>query len=169
MLPPPDKQDLELEVDGFFRNGDKKDVARLVQRDSSTVSRQLSPNCDHNNHVVYWFLLCLWAFDNIRQDLGDAVINLVLRERAKWLNEAPSAIEHPAKLTSKVGQELVEAIEAEMSGHALDDQIQEWTDVVTAAAKKQQDLINKRASGFNGHNISTETRDMVKESMKGGK
>lgn len=153
LLPPPDKHTLEMEVDGFFRNGDKKDVARFVQKDSSTVSRQLSPNCEHNNHVVYWFVQCLWAFDMIRRELGDSVINLVIREREKWLVDEPIITEHPAKLTGKVGEEFTEAIVAEISGHDADTQIGEWTDVINAATAKRNALIGLRASSFNGNPI----------------
>jgi len=148
MLPPPDKQQLELEVDGFFVNGDKKDVARYVGRDSSTVSRQLSPNCESNNHVVYWFIHCLWAFDMIRRDLGDKVINLVLREREKWLADSPSMFDHPAELTGNVGTEYTEAIVAEIKNHDVDTQIREWTDVINAATEKRNALIGDRAVSF---------------------
>lgn len=149
MLPPPDKHELEMEVDGCFRNGDKGNVARLIHKDSSTISRQLSPNQEHNNHIIYFFILVLWAFDCIRQELGDAVIEIVLRERSKWLCQAPEIMEHPATLTKCVGVEYVEAIEAEMLGHSINNQIREWGDVITTASRKQQALIQSRADQYN--------------------
>src|SRR5688500_5600428 len=87
ILPPPEKNKLEIEISSLFENGDIEKTARYVQRDASLVSRILSPTSEHNNHVVYFFLLFLWAFDCIRRELGDAVINVVLRERDKWLAE----------------------------------------------------------------------------------
>ncbi len=167
-LPPPAKLDIELEIDGFFHNGDKGQVARLVQRDLSVVSRMLSPNNDHNNHVVFTFLMFLWAFDSVRQDLGAEVINVVLRERQKWLGDTVP-VEHPAKLTANVGHQCVEATEAEMLGLSIDEQIKEWTDVVNAATVKRNALIGIRSSAFRGQSVSTDTRDAVKAKMNGHK
>lgn len=144
MLPPPDKHELELEVDGYFRNGDKKDVARLLQKDSSTISRQLSPNQEHNNNLVYFFILALWAFDCIRRELGDAVINLVLRERAKWLGDALPFVPCPAKLTANIGREFSEYLEAELLDKSFDEQIKECVDIAVAVEQKKVALIARR-------------------------
>lgn len=143
-LPPPDKQDIELEVSGLFHNGDIGNVARYVQRDKGLVSKLLSANCEDKNHVVYFFLLFLWAFDTVRRELGDAVIEIVLRERAKWLNESPQVITSPARMTRQIGEELFEAVEAEMLDKSWDEQIKEWSDVERAAREKKLAVIERR-------------------------
>lgn len=152
MLPPPDKQDIELEVSSLFQTGDIKNIARYVQRDSGLVSKLLSANCDDKNNVVYFAILFLWAFDCIRRELGDAIVNIILRERAKWLVSDQKRAISPAKLTSNVGKEYIKAIEKELSGAGYDEQIKEWMDVEMAARDKKQAVIDTRNDAyFNGH------------------
>lgn len=145
LLPPPEKHKLEVEISELLRPGDIDKTARYVQRDASLVSRLLSPNGDHNNHIIYFFILFLWAFDSIRRGLGDAIITIVLREREKWLAEDIVIEEHPATLTRKVGDELLEAIECEMKDEHIDDQIREWGDVRNRVQVKINTLNAKRA------------------------
>lgn len=146
ILPPPDKQEIELEVAGHFHNGDIGNVARYVQRDKGIVSKQLSANCDDKNNVIYYFLLFLWAFDCIRRELGDNIIEIVLRERAKWLNESPQIRQSPAKMTRAVGDELFEAIEADMADKAWNIRVKEWGDVERTARERKQAIITERNS-----------------------
>jgi hypothetical protein len=141
---PPDKHEIEIEVSGMFRNGDIKNVARYVQRDSGLVSKLLSANCEDKNNVVYFFLLFLWAFDSVRRELGDTAINIVLREREKWLVRDVKHRDAPSKLTGAVGKEYVEAIESELSGKSYDEQIKQWMDVEYAARAKKRDIIDAR-------------------------
>ena len=145
ILPPPEKNKLEVEISELFHNGDLEKTARYVQRDASLVSRLLSPNCDDKNHVVYFFILFLWAFDCIRRELGDAVISIVIREREKWLAEDIVITEHPATLTRNIGSELLEAIEYEMKDATIDQQIDEFNDVKVCLNSKLNDLYARRS------------------------
>ncbi len=144
MLPPPDKQEIEIEVAGLFHNGDIGTVARYVQRDKGIVSKQLSAHCEDKNNVIYYFLLFLWAFDCIRRDLGDAVLGIIVRERDKWLAECPRIARSSAKLTADIGRQFTEFLEAELDGKDYDRQIKECVDIATAVNAKKADLIQKR-------------------------
>lgn len=142
-LPPPDKQEIELEVAGLFRNGDIKAIARYVQRDAGMVSKMLSANCGDKNNVVYFGLLFIWAFDQVRRDLGDRVVEIILRERAKWLDEAPQVLSD-ADLTEQIGIEFSEYVACRMRGKDMDTQIKEAGDIEAAAAKLKANLIRER-------------------------
>lgn len=143
ILPPPDKQEIELEVAGLFVNGDIKNVSRFVQRDAGLVSKMLSANCDDKNNVVYFGLLFLWAFDCVRRELGDQVVNIILRERSKWLAQ-DAQVFNDADLAEDVGIQFSEYVACRMKGKDLDTQIKEAGDIETAAAKLKANLIRER-------------------------
>lgn len=168
MLAPPEKHKFETTCDEFFVNGDKRKVASFVQKDESVLSRQLSPNQEHYNHVIYFFVQCLWAFDCIRRDLGDKVINLVLTEREKWLADGP-VFESDADLAEDIGVQFSEFVACRMKGKDYDDQIREANDIVVAATRLEANLIRERAAiltnghtKFAGQQVSTGARDSVR-------
>lgn len=164
MLPPPEKHDFENRCDEFFVNGDKKNVARYVQKDASTVSRQLTPNQDPYNHVIYYFVLFLWAFDCIRRSLGDSVINIVLNERAKWLGDE-AMVESDAELTERIGCEFAEFVKYRMEGKDYDAQIREANDIVVAATRLEANLIRERAAILTNGHVSTSAREAGKSAV----
>ncbi len=161
MLPPPDKQEIELEVASHFRNGDIGNIARYVQRDKGIVSKQLSANCEDKNNVIYYFLLFLWAFDCIRRDLGDSILAIITRERAKWLDDAPAIVESHAALTADVGIQFSEFIEAKIAGKSWDAQIKECVDIEVAAGKLKADLIAKRNAEYCGGSVRSFANQVV--------
>lgn len=166
MLPPPEKHKFENACDGFFVNGDKRKVASFVQKDESVLSRQLSPNQEHYNHVIYFFVQCLWAFDCIRRDLGDKVINLVLTEREKWLADEPIFTATDADLAENVGIQFAEFVACRMRLMSLDEQISEAGDIEVAAAKLKANLIREWNESLYGARVSTTSRDLARAGIR---
>lgn len=150
IIPPPERENIEKEIHHLFTNGDLTDIARLLQKDLSLVSRAFSPFSDEKHNPVYQFMLHLWAFDAIRPDLAGEVLNIVLREREKWL---PAHIkrECAAKLTGNISTEFGEFIEAELSGKSFDKQIHEIMDVINAAQAKKESIIAKKNAEHFGY------------------
>lgn len=144
ILPPPDKSAIEIEVSDQFKSSDIDQIARFVQRDSSLVSRLLSPNCDHKNHVVYFFLLFLWAFDCVRRELGDYIVALILRERAKWLADAPKIYISRTDATKEIGDEFLDFWQCEANGKSADELLKELDDIAQKVQVKRDLLIEQR-------------------------
>ena len=149
LIPPPERESFEREIANLFKNGDLSDLARLLQKDLSIVSRSFSPFTDDKHNPIYQFVLHLWAFDAIREGLAGEVLNIVLREREKWQRPV-TTIRSAAKLTGSLVREVGEMIEAEIAGKNYDKQIDEIMDVINAAEEKKQDVITKRNAEYFG-------------------
>ena len=143
IIPPPEREQFEREIAHLFVNGDLSDIARLLQKDLSLVSRAFSPFSDEKHNPIYQFVLHLWAFDAIREGLAGEVLNIVLREREKWMPARGLTIA-PSRLTGDIVKEFGEFMEAELSGKSYDIQIDEIMDVIHAAEKKKVDVIAHR-------------------------
>ena len=148
IIPPPEREQLEREIHDLL-DGDMSEIARLLQIDQSTISRAFNPYNTERNNPIYQFILYLWAFDILRMGLGDEVLTIVCRERAKWLPTKKIAT-CPSRLTGNVGQQFVEAMESEMEGKSFDVQIKEWMDVEKAAGEKKQSIIDARNEKYFG-------------------
>lgn len=149
IIPAPDRESFEKEIAHLFVNGDLSDIARLLQKDQSLVSKSFNPYTVEKHNPVYQFVLHLWAFDAIRDDLAGEVLNIVLREREKW--QSVTVKEGCAsRLTGNLVKEVGEMIEAEIAGKEYDDQIDEIMDVINAAEKKKLDVIMKRNAKYFG-------------------
>ena len=81
IIPPPDRETIEREVHSLFTNGDLSDIARLLHKDQSLVSKAFNPYSVEKHNRIYTFILYLWAFDAIRDGLAPEIINIVLRVR----------------------------------------------------------------------------------------
>lgn len=120
---PPDRETIEREIHALFTNGDLSDVARLLQKDQSLVSKQFNPYSEEKHSPISQFIFYLWAFDAIRDDLASAVLNIVLRERSVWLPETVSPADQP-----------------DLECHIIEEQadVQKWLasfDIATASDK----------------------------------
>jgi MarR-like DNA-binding transcriptional regulator SgrR of sgrS sRNA len=142
VIPPPDRETLEKEIHSLFTNGDLSDIARLLQKDQSLVSKMFNPYSDEKHNPIYTVILCLWAMDAIRTDLAPEMINIMLREREKWLPVDARKLD-AAVLTGNIVTEFGEFIECELSGKNYDTQIKEIQDVIRAAEEKMRDIIAK--------------------------
>jgi len=165
LIPPPDRFGLEREVRQLLPPKSIKKIAQLTNRDKTLVSVSYNPNREDRHNPVYMFVLNVYALDQIRTDLGDAVLSLVNRERRKWLKTTDCPPVHPAVLTKSIGAEYIEAIEKEMSGSTLDVKIKEYTDLKNAVDKKLDALNAERQRAFGGE-ITTETRETVRGLIK---
>jgi hypothetical protein len=143
MTPPPDRETFEQEVHRLLSDGDISNIARYLDRDQSAVSKSLNPYCTDRHNPVYEFVRLLWAMDCLHVDLAPAVLTIVHRERDKWLRSGDIS-DSPARLSGKCGHELAEAFEAEINGLPIDEQINEWTDVLNAVTAKLKSLRNVR-------------------------
>lgn len=143
IIPPPDRETFEKEVAHLFVNGDLSNIARLLHKDQSLVSKAFNPYTDEKHNPVYQFVVYIWAMDAIREGLAGEVLNLVLRERDKW-QRVPKKDISPARLTGRIGKEFSEFLEAEIGGLSYDKQINEVTDVIAAAEEKKAALIALR-------------------------
>ena len=139
IIPPPERESFEKEIAHLFVNGDLSDIARLLQKDQSLVSKAFNPYTDEKHNPVYQFVLHLWAFDAIRDGLAGEVLNIVLREREKWHTHPPCGI-----TAEKVGHELIEAMATEIEGCDADTQAKEWDDVERAARERKNAAISQR-------------------------
>lgn len=165
LIPPPERLAIEKEIDDLFQNGDKTSIARLLQQDMSAVSRAFNPYEDSRLNPVFQFLLYLWAFDAIRDGLGDDIMAIVQRERSKWQPTDPIIGSH-AELAGRVGSEYAEAVKAEISNSPHDTRIKEWDDVARAATAKKMSVIADRNGTYAaGTPISYDTRTMVRRRM----
>lgn len=142
ITPPPDRETIEREIHSLFKNGDLSDIARLLQKDQSLISKEFNPYSDEKHNVIFQAILRLWAMDAIRPDLAPEVLNIVLREREKWL---PVNVRdaNPTLLTCDIITQFNEFLEAELSGKGYEVQIKEIQDVINAAEKKRSDIIAK--------------------------
>lgn len=143
IIPAPERETFEKEIAHLFVNGDLSDIARLLQKDQSLISKAYNPYTDEKHNPVYQFVLHLWAMDAIREGLAGEVLNIVLREREKW-QCVPVRPGNPAKLTGNLVRELGEMIEAEIEGKSYEKQVDEVMDVIRAAEEKKNDIISKR-------------------------
>lgn len=143
IIPPPEREEFEREIAFLFRNGDLSDIARLLQKDQSIVSKAFNPYCVEKHNPVYQFVLHIWAMDAIREGLACEVLSIVLREREKW-QRIPLKDKCPARLTSTIVKEFGEFIEAEIGDKPYEVQIKEVMDVVRAAEEKKEAIIAKR-------------------------
>lgn len=168
LAPLPERELFEREIHELV-NGDMSEVARLLRFDYSTVSRAFNPFKPDRHNPFYLAACYLWAFDYLRPDLGDAVVNILLRERGKWKAEDVVITDQPAALTKSIGTQLVEAIETEMEGESIDDQIDEYHDVKVAVEKKIADLSHKRKLTSFGGPVSTKTRSTIRELVQNKK
>lgn len=143
IIPPPDRETIEREIHSLFKNGDLSDIARLLQKDQSLISKEFNPYSDEKHNVIFGAMVRLWAMDAIRPDLAPEIINIVLRERQKWLPARVPA-ECPARLTGNLMKEVGEMIEAEIAGLDFDKQIKEINDVIRVAKEKEASVIAQR-------------------------
>ena len=143
IVPPPEREALEKEIASLFTTGDLSDVARLLQKDLSQVSRAFNPFETERHNPVYQLILHLWAFDALRDGLAGEVLNIVLREREKWLPASRSG-QSPATLTGNIVEQFKEFMECELNGDDHNAQINEICDVIRAAEDKKRDIIAKR-------------------------
>lgn len=143
IIPPPERESFEREIAHLFVNGDLSDIARLLHKDQSLVSKAFNPYTDEKHNPVYQFVLYIWAMDAIREGLACEVLNIVLREREKW-QRITGPNECPARLTGNIVKEFGEFMEAELDGKPFEKQIDELMDVINAAIEKKSALIEKR-------------------------
>lgn len=143
LIPPPEREAFEREIAHLFVNGNLSDIARLLQKDQSLVSKAFNPYSTEKHNPVYVFVQYLWAMDAIREDLAGEVLNIVLREREKW-QQVPVQDKCPAKLTGRLVKEIGEMIEAEIEGLSFEKQIDEVMDVINAAEEKKDNIIALR-------------------------
>ena len=149
IIPPPDREATEREVHSLFTNGDLSNLARLLQKDQSLISKAYNPYSTEKNNPVYQFILNLWAMDVVSDSLAGEVLNIVLREREKWLPARASA-DCPARLTHNIVREFGEFIEAELCDKNFEIQVKEIIDVINAAEKKKADIIAKKNRDYFG-------------------
>jgi len=161
MTPPPEREVIEREVAELFRNGDLTDIARFLQKDFSSISREFNPAEDTRNNRVFQIIIGLWAFDNIREELGDDILAIIVREREKWLPSFSKLQISPARLTGRVGKEFCEAVEAEIAALPFEKQIAEWSDVERAAREKKQAVIDERNAKYFGVDVRSIAKDAV--------
>lgn len=153
IIPAPDREAFEKEIANLFVNGDLSDIARLLQKDQSLVSKAFNPFSTEKHNPVYQFVLHLWAFDAIRDGLAGEVLNIVLREREKW-QRVPFQNRCPAKLTGNLVREVGEMVEKELAGKSYDEQIDEVMDVINAAQEKKRAIIAKRNAAHFGESVN---------------
>lgn len=146
---PPERESIEKEVAEMFSNGDFTDIARLLHRDRSAVSRAFSIDDQTRHNPVFEIVSYLWAFDQLRDLLGDEIVALILRERAKWTPRlaVPNC---PVSLTTNIGTQFNEFLESKLKGEPWDMQIKECEDIETAARKKKDWLIVQRSNAKSG-------------------
>ena len=147
ICPPPEREIIEQEVYRSLQTGTISNVARLLHKDQSQVSKAFNPyECDRNN-PVYEYLVYLWAFDGTQAGLGDTIQKLVHRERDKW-ECFPRSVGTEAKLAASVGHEWTDFIEAQIDGRLIDERLAELEDVVVAVENLKKRLIAKRNSVY---------------------
>lgn len=149
---PPDKEALEREIAALFHHNDFADIARLLQRDFSSISRAFSPTDDTRHNPIFQIVIHLWAFDQLRESLGDDVLAIVTRERDKWRHRKQSG-KNSASLSGNVGRQLVEAMEKEIAGGDYNEQIKEWLDVEEAAREKKEHVMELRNEFYCNGNL----------------
>lgn len=149
LIPAPERETFEREIAHLFVNGDLSDIARLLHKDQSLVSKAFNPFSTEKHNPVYVFVQYLWAMDAIREDLAGEVLNIVLREREKW-QHVPVREKSPAKLTGRLVKEVGELIECEIDGLSFEKQIDEVMDVINAAEAKKDNIIALRNKEYFG-------------------
>ena len=157
IIPPPDRETFEREIHDALENGDLSNIARILGKDQSLVSKQFNPYDTDRKNPVYEYLLYLWAADHTTNDLGSFIANLVERERGKWLPETSKAEPSPAALTGDIGSQFAEYVTAEISGMSIDRQIKELQDVEIAVRRKRDALVRER-----GEHIAGKLREVAK-------
>jgi hypothetical protein len=148
VIPPPERETLEREIHDIV-DGDMSEIARLLQIDQSAISRAFNPYNNDRHNPIYQFILYLWAFDTLRMGLADEILNIVCREREKWLPTRKIAA-CPSRLTGNVGKQFMEAMEREMAGASHDELIKEWGDVERSAHEKVRSVIDQRNERYFG-------------------
>lgn len=143
VIPPPEREAIEREIHALFTNGDLSDIARLLHKDQSLVSKMFNPYSDEKHNPVFTLISFLWAMDAIRDDLAGEVLNIILREREKWL-PVEAKYQDAGRLTHNIVQEFGEFIEAELDGKDWSVQVSEIMDVINAADAKKKDILAKR-------------------------
>lgn len=161
---PPEKELIEREIADLFSNGDFTALARLLQREYSAITRAFSTTDETRHNPVFQFLIHLWGFDQLKDGLSDTVLNIILRERAKWQPVTKQA-KSSSELSGKVGHELMEAFEAEIGGHDYNEQIAEWMDVENAARAKKESVIAQRNDFYCNGNLRQFAASRAKEKV----
>lgn len=94
----------------------------------------------------------MWAFDCLREGLGDEVLNIIVRERQKWTPQKPQIV-NGAECTSEICRQFSEFIQVELEGKDYDVQIKEIFDVQRAVNLKAQQIIDRRNARYLGEQI----------------
>lgn len=147
ICPPTEREVIEREVYGMLASGTLSNVARLLHKDQSQVSRAFNPYEADRKNPVYEYLIHLWAFDGTQAGLSDTLQQLVRRERDKW-ECFPKVQGSKARLSAAIGHQLADFTEAQLDGKSLDTQIAELEDVIVAAEQMKQRLIAERNMGY---------------------
>lgn len=146
ILPLPDRETFERELEKQFPNGDQDTFARYLRQKNTYVSQMLNWRHERES-IAYRFLEWLWARDAQETEKGTALLDLILLHRGNWLPQGEPP-KNTAHLTKKIGVEFAEFLDAELNGLDIDEQIKEAIDIVKAAEEKVKSLRRKKALGF---------------------
>jgi hypothetical protein len=141
LKPPPDRYEFEKEIKALVpHDGDIGSLARYLQKDYSTVSRQFNPGCADRLNPLFAGTMALYAFDALRDGIGDQALAIVTRERRLWL-PAPTTSTSAVKSTSHLLTEFNQLMSSELEGKSDEDQYKEADDVVRAAEAKRDEIL----------------------------
>jgi hypothetical protein len=144
MIPPPERETFERELDSIYSTGDKDTLARYLKVTPSYVSQLLNPYNERESlqyRIAWW----QWATDCISLEKGDRLFALLKRDYdARRYELEPSRI-CPATATSEIGIQFSQFLKAELEGKPLDEQIVELEDIARAVEYKRQELLIKQA------------------------
>lgn len=149
LLPPPAQSDFEKELKNTIPEREQGTFARYLKKGGTYVSQMLSP--DHpRQSIPFRFIEWLWACDALSREVGDKTLSLVLRERGNWLTSdlRPMLALDSKHLTKSIGTEYCEALDKELNGATVDEQIKEYSDVIEAAELKIDALRRQKALEF---------------------
>lgn len=143
LKPPPEQEAFEREIRLLFDDGDITNLARFLRKDRSTVSKSLNPDVPERKSTFFCTIENLWALDAMGKGQADRVQSVMTRHRSLWL-PAPMVRTDPAKTTSKIGREVMDLVEKELTGCSDEDLLKEVLDIKDAVNEKIDEVLAKR-------------------------
>lgn len=144
--PPPHREEFEKRINEMFEaiRGSKKDFARFLQVDASTVSKRLSPDVDTHVSSFFQIIADFAALRLVSPDLAFDIWKEVCLEVEKLFSFETKSHGNFADVMKKLNDRYGDLVKAKFDGQPLNKLISISADIETDAGQVKEELIGMR-------------------------
>lgn len=141
LLPPPDREIFERQLQNIYSHGDQDTLARLLKKSRSRISQMINPFSDTESiqHRAAWWQ---FATDCISLEKGDLLFAMLkLDYESRRLNRL--SLVSTGHGTAEIGRKLADLFEAELSGFDGGAQLRAIVELEMAVTLKKQQILSR--------------------------